>query len=372
VRHVSDTSLRRLVDEPFAVADEAAQHMVGCGRCQARHDQIASNATLAARVLSRPRVEQDVDLAWNRLQDLLADYSRSFEQVRVGLFRPRRWHLSFGSYRLRVAVVLLALVVAGTGILGVLTTGSPATRQPESQSVSSAIGKITSLVGIERSGAGPFGTPSGSVSLPFGNLTWVSDGRAHQVNSIAQASQSSGLDLRLASAPPSGVGLPDDFVVQPSVTATISFTAAAGRALNGSSLTVTAGPAVLIEYGNSVADAGLPTLLIAAMEQPRASAQKASSAQLESFVLTRRGIPRAFTDEIRLLEYLSNVTRLRLPPLSGVSVTSVEIGANPGVLVTDGSGIASGVVWEDGAGVVHAALGLLDKEDILGVANQLG
>ena len=42
------------------------------------------------------------------------------------------------------------------------------------------------------------------------------------------------------------------------------------------------------------------------------------------------------------------------------------------VLVTDPNGYASGAIWESRDGVVRAVGGLLDKEDILNVARQIG
>ena len=106
------------------------------------------------------------------------------------------------------------------------------------------------------------------------------------------------------------------------------------------------------------------------MDRPTASSTRASSAQLEAFVLSRPGLPPAFAQDIRLLGDLASALRLR-PPV-GAAVTTTEVDGSPAVLVTDDSGAASGVVWEDRGGVVRAALGLLDKEDILNVANQLG
>jgi hypothetical protein len=41
------------------------------------------------------------------------------------------------------------------------------------------------------------------------------------------------------------------------------------------------------------------------------------------------------------------------------------------VLVTDRTGAASGVVWEDSEGVVHAVAGLIDQRSALDVADQL-
>ena len=40
--------------------------------------------------------------------------------------------------------------------------------------------------------------------------------------------------------------------------------------------------------------------------------------------------------------------------------------------MNDGSNAASAVVWEDGQGLIHAVVGILDSQDVLNVANQLG
>jgi hypothetical protein len=48
------------------------------------------------------------------------------------------------------------------------------------------------------------------------------------------------------------------------------------------------------------------------------------------------------------------------------------VGGWPGVLLADSSNAAAGVVWEDGQGLLHAVVGILDPQDVLNVANQLG
>ena len=42
------------------------------------------------------------------------------------------------------------------------------------------------------------------------------------------------------------------------------------------------------------------------------------------------------------------------------------------MLVTDPDAFASGVIWENRSGVVYGVGGLLDKEDVLSVARQVG
>jgi hypothetical protein len=50
----------------------------------------------------------------------------------------------------------------------------------------------------------------------------------------------------------------------------------------------------------------------------------------------------------------------------------VRVAGWPGVLLADSSNVAAVVVWEDGRGMLHAVAGILDQEDVLNVANQLG
>jgi hypothetical protein len=360
--------LRRLVDEPLAVADVDVDHVLRCDRCTTRRERVARDATTAAALLSRPQPVPDIDDAWGRLQLSLSDPAPA-AHARRRLPARRYWRVIAVPVPSTGVLAALAVLVAGAGAATVLTTVFAPTRVAPVRVSSTDFQAIADVAGIEGSGVlGGFGAPSGSLRLAFGVLRWTSAGGAHRVGSIAAADQATGMDLRLPATLPEGVGPTRSVLVQPLVKATISFDAAAGAALDGTSLTVTAGPAVLVEYGSSTAGLGLPTLATFAMERPTASATTATSAQLEAYVLTRSGLPAGLAQEIRLLGGLATTLPV---PTPGVGVTQVDVGGSPGILVTVGSGAASGVIWEDRGGVVHAALGLLDQEDIIDVANQL-
>ena len=373
MRHVPDSNLRRLVDEPFAVADAATDHLAGCRRCRARSEQIAGDAAAVATLLSRPQLVPDVDSAWRRLHGASTTRRAAGQPGRgFTLSRPGQSRVALMPIHSKVALAALAALVAGTAATAALLTISAPAKVPPGQSSSGSVTELADFVGLDGSGvAGGFGTPSGSLRLPFGTVQWTSTSRAYRVGSIGQANRATGLNLRLPPVVPSGVGQPYSFAVQPEVTATVSFSAAAGRGLNGTSLTISAGPATLVEYHNSASSIDLPTLLIAAINRPRATSTRATSAQLETFVLSRPGLPAAFVQEIRLLVDLGNLAELHLPPSLGVGVSATEVDGAPGALVTAEAGAASAVIWEDG-GVVHVVAGLLDKEDVVDVANQLG
>lgn len=370
MRHVPEGKLRRLVDEPFAVADSDTAHVVRCDRCRARRERIAREATTAIALVSRPQPVPDIDGAWRRLQGSLADQAPS-ENVRLRRPVRRHWRLIGLPVPSTAVLAALAVVVAGAATATALTTVFAPTRVAPVKVSSTDFQAIADVVGIGGSGVlGGFGAPSGSLRLAFGVVRWTSSGSAYRAGSIAAAEKATHLDLRLPTALPAGVGPPTSILVQPQVSATISFSAAAGPSLDGTSLTVAAGPAVLVEYGSSTASLGLPTLATFAIERPTADSTAATSAQLEAFVLSRPGLPAGLAQEIRLIGDLG--TTLPLPTPSGADVTQVDVAGLPGILVTDGSGAASGVIWADRGGVVRAALGLLDQEDLLDVANQLG
>jgi hypothetical protein len=150
----------------------------------------------------------------------------------------------------------------------------------------------------------------------------------------------------------------------------VRFSQSAGPALSGSTLQITVGPAIAVQYGGTVGRGNLVTLAIAAARRPVASSTGATASQLEAFVLSRPGLPASLAQEIRLLGNPGSV--LPVPVPSGMSELLEHIGGAPAVLVTDPSGFASGVIWESSDGVVRAVGGLLDREDVLGVANQVG
>ncbi len=61
-----------------------------------------------------------------------------------------------------------------------------------------------------------------------------------------------------------------------------------------------------------------------------------------------------------------------MPVPAGAAVRSVKVAGWPGVLLADSSNAAAGVVWEDGRGMLHVVAGILDSQDVLNVAAQLG
>src|SRR4029450_5609993 len=75
MRHPTDGTLRRLLDEPAGVADTDREHVAGCPVClsglaAAQQDAEVAGAALGAEVIT------DVDTGWRRLSRAIAGDGR--------------------------------------------------------------------------------------------------------------------------------------------------------------------------------------------------------------------------------------------------------------------------------------------------------
>jgi hypothetical protein len=262
----------------------------------------------------------------------------------------------------------VGIVVAGTAAAATLTTIFAPTHVVPISLSQSDMRAIAAFTGLGDSQApGGFSTANGSSTLRFGTITW-SSGSGHPASSLAQAAADADLPVTLPDHLPSGVGAVQQFIVQPRVKAVIAFNSTAAT-LAGSSVTLDAGPGVVAQYGGT-SGTDVPTLGVVTMRRPTARSTGATMSQIEAFLLSQPGIPPELAEEIRLLGDLR--TTLPVPVPSGASVRSVQVAGWPGVLLADSSNAASAVVWEDGRGLLHAVAGILDSQDVLNVADQIG
>jgi hypothetical protein len=368
MRHVPDGTLRRLIDEPFAVADRDARHVEGCGRCRARSQRIAEDVA-TVELFFDVRVPADTDAGLARSRASLIEKPSRQTTWRV---RPRRsWRFMGASLSTGASLAAVGVVIVGVAAAATLTTVFAPTqvaRVPVSQA---DVQEITQLMGLNTTTSfDGFRSPSGSEMLPFGMLSWTSSGGAGQVASLADAEAATGLAVTLPTTLPNGVSGVDRYAVMPKVTATIAFGAGAGSRLSGSSLVVSLGPAVAVSYSGATTIDDIGPLAILTVAQPIVTSTGATTNQIENFLLSQPGVPADVAAEIRLLGNLQTTLPIPTPP--GASSESTEIDGSPAVVVVDNSNVASGAIWEDHKGVVHAVAGLLDKEDVLSVAQQIG
>lgn len=377
MRHVPDGQLRRLVDEPFAVPDGAAAHLSRCRRCTRRSEEVARDAAAAAPLFARlgsppagsfgPAAE--LDRAWARFGHA-APEARGRLAPRLKVPR-RRWRLAVPMPP-TAALVTAAVLLAGAGAATAITSALSPGRAKPVQVSSSDFQTLAKVVGLDGGSGltGSLGRPSGTVHLPFGVLHWSSS-PAHRVASVAAARGETGLAAGSVTRHPAGVGGVRRVVVQPRVTATIDFAGGAAASVRGATLTLRAGPAVAVEYSGA-ATGLVPPLATFVMAPPVVTSTKVSVSRLEEYLLSRRGLPAHLVHEVRLLRQLGTVLPVTAPP--GTRASTVRVDGTRGVLLTGVKGVesaASAVVWEE-HGTIRAALGLLDRSDILSVAGQLG
>jgi hypothetical protein len=369
VRHIADGVLRRLDDEPLAVANRVTEHLAGCGRCSARRARIARDAEDTTRLFSVPQLVPDTDEAWAGLQRQL--YRRQDERAdrrrrpATAFRQPRR--LPSVSLRAGLAIAAVGIVVAGTAAAATLTTIFAPTHVAAVSVSQGDLRAITAFMGLADSRVlGGFPTPNGSSTVRFGTIKWSSAGPAKLASSLAEATAEAGFPVSLPTHLPAGVGAVGQVFVQPRVSATVTFNSTA-TGLGRSSVVLDAGPAVLVDYSGA-GGSDLPTLSVVTMPRPTARSEGATISQIEAFMLRQPGIPPQLAEEVRLLGNLG--TTLPVPP--GASVRSVQVAGWPGVLLADPSNAAAGVVWQNATGTLHVVAGILDSQDVLNVAHQLG
>src|SRR5437763_820164 len=162
--------------------------------------------------------------------------------------------------------------------------------------------------------------------------------------------------------------------------------------LDGSTLQVTIGPAVVATYGGDVgsviggAKAGntgngqeseggapgggtLPTLVVAEAAQPRVTSTGASVKEIEDYLLAQPGVSPQLASQIKAIGGPS--TTLPIPiPVDRATAQTVQVQGVSGLAVGDNTGLGSGVIWEKD-GVVYGVAGALPESQILTIANSL-
>src|SRR5918999_5928376 len=106
MRHPTDGTLRRLLDEPAGVADADREHATGCPVCLSRLATAQEDAAAAGAALD-VELAVDVDSAWQRLSHSLAAGERGRARRAAAADRRRTVFRSPAIAGLCVAAVLL-------------------------------------------------------------------------------------------------------------------------------------------------------------------------------------------------------------------------------------------------------------------------
>lgn len=362
--HLSEGTLRRMVDEPEAPGADA-RHFETCAECQARFKIVAADARAITSLLAAPELKLDVASAFNRVRS--APAARPRFGFRLPVFRP-------GS---RPMVLAFAAAVAAIALLATAIAQDKNTFTPQSLTpVPVTMADMESL----------------SQLSAYGTVSWTKQPQLQVVTSAAEAQGVSGLKVPTVANLPAGVSTTVTYAAMPQAVAVFTFSkdkAAAAAAqtgktlpalpagMEGAQLTVTVGPAVAEIFGNmnkpaassDISQLGLPQLVVAASTAPVATSSQVTVKQLEDYLIAQPGISAELKAAIKAIGDPS--TTLPVPiPVQFATSSSVTIQGVQGIALGDNTGVGAGVIWVKN-GVVYGVVGTVKKSDAEDIANHL-
>jgi hypothetical protein len=368
VRHLSEGTLRRIYDEPLALAGVEQTHYGECPDCKARFERVAGEARATRALLALPPFESQPGPALVRLRARI-----SAEEQR----RPVRWHerlLGASPAWRRVAAPAIAVALAVALLAGFSATG-----------VLPQLIKVFEPHSFVPVSVSPSDLLSNATQLDFGAINWTpAPPKADAVSDAATARSLSGLPVLTPPALPPGVSGPVSYGVIGHTTGSLTLDAARLRAsaashgvtvkpmpsaFDHSTIYVNGGPALLEAWSapGGGSGGGLPTLVIAQTRVPTVESTGASAQQLEDYLLSQPGVPPELAAQLRAIKDPS--TTLPIPIPSGLATTRpVSINGVQGLLID--AGIATGLVWEKG-NVIYAVGGQLSPDQVIALASSL-
>jgi len=365
VAHLSDGTLRRMVDDPDVHNGADARHLETCPACQARLESVAGDARSITSLMAAPELKLDVASAFKRVQAAPAAQPRFGFRLPVARPGSRPMVLAFAT---AVAVVaLLATVIAQDNNVFAPNTVTPV---PVTLADMQALSQLSA----------------------YGDVSWTTQPDMQIVTTAAEAQQISGLKPPDVAKLPAGVSKTVTYAAMPKAVGVFTFNkdkaaaaaAQAGKTLpalpagiNGAKLTVTVGPAVAEIFGNMKAPGAgadtsqidLPQLVVAASSAPVATSTQVSVKQLEDYLVSIPGVSAQLAAAIKAIGDPS--TTLPIPvPIEYATSSKVTVQGVGGVALGDNTGVGSGVIWVK-HGVVYGVVGSVKLSDALDIANHL-
>jgi len=364
VAHLTDGTLRRMVDDPDARAGADAAHLDGCAECKTRLERVSDDARSIATLLAVP--------------DAHVDVARAFAQVsqapgsQPALVRLPVWRSPVRPIRLALvaAVMVAALSLVSFVWAGLFFKPSTVVAVPVTVADMQALSQLAN----------------------YGTVTWTQQPDLHVATSAADASAAAGgITPPVAHNVPSGISTTITYGAMSQAVATFTFSAAKAQAaaaasgktlpalpagIDGATLTVTVGPAVGEIYGDmSQQSSGsnninLPQLVIAKSAAPTVTSTQVSAQTLENYILSLPGISPDLANAVRAVKDPS--TTLLIPvPVQYASATQVDINGQNGVALGDNTGLGGGVVWVGKDGYVYVVAGSIKQGDAVNIARNL-
>ncbi|GAA1778589.1 hypothetical protein [Luedemannella helvata] len=361
MRHLTDGTLRRLLDEPAGVADADRQHVAGCPVCLAGLATIREDAALTGAALGGEPAT-DVDAGWQRLSRAVAA-----QESRAGAARDgRRWAAPARRWR----AALRSPVIAIAGVVAVLAGASAAAAGDWLQ-----VFRTERIAPITISQADLLQLPDLSA---YGDMTIVEQPNVHGVAGAAEAEQATGLTAPVVTGElPRGITGQPAYQVGNRMSALFTFSAekaakAAGGpvtpppGLDGSQFRLVVGPGIAMTWSEA---RGLPGLIVGRAVAPTAYSSGVPFATARDYLLSLPGVPDKLATQLR--GYSGDGTTLPLPVFDKrIRTASADVnGATATVLSARGESVAA-VVWVD-KGIVTAVIGSMGDDEVLSVARGL-
>ncbi len=358
MRHPTDGTLRRLVDEPAGVADADREHVGDCPVCLSALAAAHQDAAVAGAALD-VEVTADVEAGWRRLSSALAaDEPRPV----AATARAPRWRSA-----------LRSPVIAAVGVVALLAGGGVAAAadwlqifRPE------RVAPITvtrdDLLGLPELGA-------------YGRVDRTGQTDIRDVADAAAAEQATGLPAPRVAELPRGVTGEPRYQVRDQVTTVFTFSAAEAAeavaeaggtptppppGLDGSRFRLTTGPRLAAVWSEA---RGVPALVVARSAAPTVESSGVPFEIARDYVLSLPGLPPDLAAQLRGIS--ADGTTLPLRVLDERMASSpAEVGGVPATVLTSRDGAMAAVVWLDG-GIVTAVAGSLSADEVLSVARGL-
>jgi hypothetical protein len=359
MRHPTDGTLRRLLDEPAGVADADREHVAGCPVCRAGLAAAREDATLAGAAL-RLEVSPDVDAGWRRLSRAVTVEGRGGRAPTAARAR-----------RLRTA--LRSPVVAGVAVVALVTGASAA-----------AAANWLPIFRTEQ--IAPVTAPEADlITLPelsdFGELEVIEELTVRGVPDATAAAEATGLSVPQPSTLPRGVRGEPTYQVVDRVSALFTFSVekaarfveAAGETLpppppglDGSQFRLAAGPGMIAIWSEG---RPVPALLVARMTAPTVYSEGIPFETARDYLLSIPSLPEDVASQLR--SFTGDGTTLPLfVAAEEMTSSAADVGGVPATVLVSRDGVVAGVVWVDG-GVVSAVAGSSSAEEVLSVARGL-
>jgi hypothetical protein len=367
--HPSDGTLRRSLDEPVAVDAAAREHVASCARCADRLRRMHTNAASIRSMLASPDPVVDVAAARDRLaRTEVATVQRVAAPPPGRQVRSRHTLASGVIAGVAVAGIASVVLVATGGAQDFLSLFQPSQLAP----VPVTAADVRSLAGLTS-----YGTVAGGSSISV-----------MPEPDAAAASAAAGVGAPVVTDLPAGTPPTAKFAVVSGGVVTFTFDAALARAaaaragghlpampagLEGSTLSVSIAPAVVVSYGVDPATllggVNPPTgtaFIVVKTRTPTVSSTGVTARQLEDYLLSVPGVPAGVASEIRAIGNPSQTIPVPIP-VDLASGSTVTINGAHGLLIGDSTGLGSAVIWQHN-GVVYAIAGTLTTNEVLGVA----